>query len=117
MYNLITFVAISITSIKSKLFAIFLAYQHPVDLLTGQKIDTDNALSWINQKEFHHFFPQAYLKNVGFNTNKINCLANIVFLTSSSNKFISDKSPSQYLLEIENAADTGGNHTDRFCNR
>ena len=90
----------------SKLFAIFLAYQHPVDLLTGQKIDTDNALSWINQKEFHHFFPQAYLKNVGFNTNKINCLANIVFLTSSSNKFISDKSPSQYLLEIENAADS-----------
>lgn len=88
----------------SKLYAIFLAYQHPIDLLTGQRIDIDKALSWINQKEFHHFFPQAFLKAQGYNATEINCLANIIFLSSSSNKFISDKSPSQYLQEIEKAA-------------
>ena len=88
----------------SKLYAIFLAYQHPIDLLTGQKIDTDKALSWVNQKEFHHFFPQAFLKTKKISANKINCLANIIFLSSSSNKFISDKSPSEYLLQIEKAA-------------
>lgn len=85
----------------SKLFAILLAYQHPIDLLTGQKIDTEKALSWINQKEFHHFFPQAFLKQKGYNSNEINCLANIVYLSSSSNKQISDKSPAEYLKEVE----------------
>lgn len=88
----------------SKLYAILLAYQYPVDLLTGQKIDLEKALSWINQKEFHHFFPQAYLKSIGTNANKINSLANIVLLSSTSNKHILDRSPSEYLTDVENAA-------------
>jgi hypothetical protein len=88
----------------SKLFAIFLAYQHPIDLVTGQRIDTDRALSWINQKEFHHFFPQAHLKKHKVNSNAINCLANIIYLSSSSNKIILDKSPAEYLLIVEKAA-------------
>lgn len=95
----------------SKLYAILLAYQTPVDLLTGQKIDLEKALSWINQKEFHHFFPQAYLKSVGTPNNKINSLANIILLSSSSNKLILDKSPSNYLKDIENAA---GSNLDKW---
>lgn len=95
----------------SKLYAILLAYQSPLDLLTGQKIDLEKALSWINQKEFHHFFPQAYLKAIGIPTNKINSLANIVLLSSSSNKQILDKSPAEYLPEIEKAA---GNNLEKW---
>jgi hypothetical protein len=95
----------------SKLYAIILAYQSPVDLLTGQKIDLERALSWVNQKEFHHFFPQAYLKTIGVSSNKINSLANIILLTSSSNKFILDKSPSEYLIEVEKAA---GSNLERW---
>lgn len=88
----------------SKLYAIFLAYQNPIDLFTGQRIDTEKALSWVNQKEFHHFFPQAYLKSKDYSGNQINCLANIIYLSSSSNKLISDSSPSIYLLKVEAAA-------------
>lgn len=88
----------------SKLFAILLAYQNPVDLLTGQKIDLEKALSWVNQKEFHHFFPQAYLKSLGVVPNKINSLSNIILLSSSSNKHILDRSPKEYLVDIETAA-------------
>lgn len=95
----------------SKLYAILLAYQSPVDLLTGQKIDLEKALSWINQKEFHHFFPQAYLKSIGTHANKINSLANIILLSSSSNKHILDRSPSEYLQDIENAA---GSNLDKW---
>jgi hypothetical protein len=84
--------------------AIVLAHNDPVDLLTGNKVDVARALSWGNNKEFHHFFPQAYLKAKQEDRSRINCLANFVMLTSASNKTISDRPPSRYLREVESAA-------------
>lgn len=91
----------------AKVLAIVLSYQHPKDLLTGQSIDTRAALAWQNEKEYHHFFPQDYLKQKGQSAGRINALANIVMLTSASNKKISNRSPSDYLADVEKAA--GGN--------
>lgn len=88
----------------AKLLAIVLAHTNPIDLLTGNRIDVARALSWGNNKEFHHFFPQAYLKGKNVERTRINCLANFVMLTSASNKAISDRPPSQYLVEVEQAA-------------
>lgn len=88
----------------AKLLALVLAHNGPVDLLTGNKVDVTRALSWGNNKEFHHFFPQAFLKAKQEDRSRINCLANFVMLTSVSNKAISDRPPSQYLPEVENAA-------------
>ncbi len=45
----------------SKMLALMLSYAQPVDLLTGQSIDVGKALSWGNDKEFHHFFPSWVL--------------------------------------------------------
>jgi hypothetical protein len=88
----------------SKVLAIVLSYQNPKDLFTGQHIDTKAALAWQNEKEYHHFFPQDYLKQKGQNAGKINALANIIMLTSASNKKISARSPSDYLGEVEKMA-------------
>ena len=88
----------------SKLLAIILSHYAPLDLLTGAKIDVANALAWNNAKEFHHFFPQEFLKGEGVPSRKINALANIVMLSSSSNKIISKRAPSDYLKEVEKAA-------------
>jgi hypothetical protein len=88
----------------AKLLAILLSYQKPIDLLTGQFIDTTKALAWGNAKEFHHFFPQSYLKGCGESRTRINCLANFIMLTSASNKLISDRAPSDYLADVEAAA-------------
>ena len=88
----------------AKLLAIVLAHHQPFDLLTGAKIDTAKALAWSNNKEFHHFFPQAYLKSQKESRSRINCLANFVMLTSASNKEISDEAPSSYLPRVEAAA-------------
>ncbi|HSY64956.1 MAG TPA: DUF262 domain-containing protein [Terriglobales bacterium] len=88
----------------AKLLAIVLAHHHPIDLLTGQKIDTTQALARINIKEFHHFFPRAYLEQRGEKQQRINSLANFVMLSSASNKSISDRAPSDYLAEVEQAA-------------
>jgi hypothetical protein len=89
----------------AKLLAVVLAHHRPIDLLRGSRIDTSKALSWSNAKEFHHFFPQAYLKRLGEGRTRINCLANFVMLTSASNKDILDRAPSDYLTDVEVAAD------------
>lgn len=88
----------------AKLLGLVLAHHNPMDLLTGVRIDTGQALAWTNAKEFHHLFPRSYLKREGVDASKGNALANIVMLTSSSNKTISDKAPSAYLKDVEAAA-------------
>lgn len=93
----------------AKLLAIVLSHHQPIDLLTGQRIDTAKALSWTNGKEFHHLFPQAYLKARGIPSTKINCLANFIMLTSASNKSITDRAPSEYLPDVVKAAAAGNN--------
>lgn len=88
----------------AKLLAIVLAYHKPIDLLTGQLIDTVKALSWSNAREFHHFFPQDFLKRQNVRPTRINSLANFVMLTSASNKLISARAPSDYLKDVTKAA-------------
>jgi hypothetical protein len=84
----------------AKILGLLLAYQSPKDFVTGQAIDVAQALSWQNAKEFHHFFPQAYLRKKGVSASKTSALANMVYLSSVSNKMIGDKAPSAYLREL-----------------
>jgi hypothetical protein len=93
----------------AKLLAIVLAHHHPIDLLTGQAIDTTQALAWENSKEFHHFFPQRFLKDkLGLDPRRINALSNIIMLSSASNKRISGTRPSVYLDSVIEAAAAAG---------
>jgi len=93
-----------INNAHSKVLAIVLSYQAPKDLLTGQNIDTKATLAWQNAKEYHHFFPQDFLKQKGHTSGRINALANMVMLTSASNKKISARAPDVYLPDVEKAA-------------
>jgi hypothetical protein len=92
--------AFRLNNAHAKILAVILAYQSPRDFVSGQTIDVSQALSWQNGKEFHHFFPQAYLKSVGVSSAKASSLANIVYLSSASNKAISDRAPADYLHEL-----------------
>ncbi len=88
-------------SATAKMVALMLSNAGPLDIISGQKIDPDKSLAWSNDKEFHHFFPQAYLKRSRKGTPHL--VANIVLLTSTSNIHIRDSSPSVYLQEIIDA--------------
>jgi hypothetical protein len=92
-------------SAASKMLGLILAHETPSDLINGQKIDTDKSLAWSNDKEYHHFFPQAYLKRMKVPGNAANVVGNIVLLTSKSNIDILDSAPSEYLNRI--IADSG----------
>jgi hypothetical protein len=87
-------------SAVSKMLGLMLAHGTPLDLLNGQKIDVDKSLSWSNDKEYHHFFPQAYLARRRIPANRANVVGNIVLLTSKSNIDIRDTAPSEYLGEV-----------------
>ena len=92
-------------SAVSKMLGLILAHEAPLDLINGQRIDVDKSLAWSNDKEYHHFFPQAYLRRMKVGGNAANVVGNIVLLTSKSNIDIRDSAPSEYLAQI--VADSG----------
>ncbi|MDA7999849.1 MAG: DUF262 domain-containing protein [Alphaproteobacteria bacterium] len=50
--------------------------------------------------QFHHIFPQAVLRKKNLPKEKINDICNLVFISGSTNRRISDKEPSVYLPEV-----------------
>lgn len=87
-------------SAVSKMLALILSFQDPLDILTGQRIDARRSLAWNNDKEFHHFFPRNFLKSQDIGPRgRANAAANIVLLGAASNIRISNKAPSEYLTK------------------
>ncbi len=83
----------------SKTFVVMLANNSPRNISNGEKIDIKDALSVFNKKEFHHIYPQDYLKEKGIEIKKRNNMCNICLLTSSQNKIISNEAPNLYLKQ------------------
>lgn len=81
-------------------FLLLLAQAKPFDLANGNSVDVGNALSQYNRKQYHHIFPNAFLKKLNFNTNEINKAVNFCILPATSNRIITDKNPSDYFLNI-----------------
>ncbi|MBG0816015.1 DUF262 domain-containing protein [Planomonospora sp. ID82291] len=85
----------------SKMVALILADATPLDIRTGAKLDTGKALSWANDKEWHHFFPKDYLKRQQrLDHDQANVPANIVMLSSATNIAISNQAPAGYLKDF-----------------
>lgn len=78
-----------------------LAYQEPKDFQDNGKVILDN--SWLkvaNSKNYHHFFPKAYLKNKTMRNS--NSVVNIAFVSDQLNKRkIGAKAPSQYIGDLQ----------------
>jgi hypothetical protein len=84
----------------TRAFLLLVAKQVPVDLVKNQKIDIVQSLAQYNRKEYHHVFPQAFLKSRGEAHESIFCVLNFCFLSSDSNKVISAKAPSDYFFNL-----------------
>jgi hypothetical protein len=81
-------------------FLLLLAQDNPLDLVSGMSIDVDKSLATFNRKQYHHVFPNAFLKRKGEVENKRFSVMNFCFLSSQSNKKISSKSPSDYFNNL-----------------
>jgi hypothetical protein len=84
---------------RSRAFLIGLALAMPKNLLNGVAIDTSEALSAFNKKQYHHVYPRAFLKR-SKETLDDNLLANICMLSAAANLKISDDEPSDYIPAI-----------------
>jgi hypothetical protein len=73
-----------------------LVNQRPKSLVNGADVHVGKVMTAGNRSEFHHLFPQAYLKANGVDPAKISCLANFCIISASDNKKIGGKQPSLY---------------------
>lgn len=56
--------------------------------------------------QWHHIFPKSLLKTHGYETNQINEIANMAFITGQTNRRIGNKAAAGYLAEIVNEQGT-----------
>ncbi len=89
----------------TRAFLLLMAQYQPTDLVKDTKIDIATALSEYNRKQFHHIFPNAFLKKQGVAKQKIFSIINFCFLPADSNKKISKRSPSDYFFDLIPTAD------------
>lgn len=76
-----------------------LAYKRPQSFNDGSSVELGNAwLKQANSRNFHHFFPQAFLQKKGHDRFYINHIANITLVPDHLNKNeIRAKAPSKYM--------------------
>ncbi|MCO7197338.1 DUF262 domain-containing protein [Pseudonocardia sp. McavD-2-B] len=96
----------------SRAFSLAMGKKGPRNLTNGSAIDTFAALSVYNKHQFHHIFPQAFLKRLDDQIDS-NRLMNICFLSASENNEISDGDPCVYIPEL--ARTLGGSAAGVFA--
>lgn len=79
-----------------------LASMRPQSFKNGVEVSLDNAnLSKSNSRNYHHFFPKAFLKKQRVDNNRINLTANITFIGADLNmREIKARAPSEYMKEF-----------------
>jgi hypothetical protein len=95
------FSTFNIGTVNTKVFVLMLASMKPKSLISGARVDLENVLLRCNRNEFHHIFPKAFVqkaKNIDSeDVDRVNCLSNFCFLSSSDNQKIKDKDPKDYI--------------------
>jgi len=81
---------------RTRAFILALAAMRPRNLTNGAHIDTAEALSQFNRKQFHHVHPRAHLKRAD-TKEESNSLVNICMLAAAANNLISDSPPQEYI--------------------
>lgn len=88
------------SSVDTKTFVLMLANHTPKSLVNGSDVQIGRVLAAGNRSEFHHLFPQSYLRKIGVDQARIGCLANFCIISSSDNKKIGSKEPSKYRRKL-----------------
>jgi hypothetical protein len=80
-----------------------LTYFQPKSFDSGSLVMLDNSwLKQANSKNYHHFFPKAYLKKQGWDHAAANCVLNITLVGDDLNKRkIRAQAPSRYMKQFK----------------
>jgi hypothetical protein len=92
-------------TVNTKTFILMLAAQNPRSIVNGARISVGDVLAAGNKSEFHHLYPQAFLKEKQVPAAKINALANYCILSSADNKRVGGGAPSAYRTKLTDQLD------------
>jgi hypothetical protein len=92
----------NLNAVSSKTFVLLLVQERPCSLVSGSSIDLSVALQAYNRNEFHHLYPQSFLRSLKVPADKQSPLANMCFINAIDNKVLSGDSPSRYRPRISN---------------
>ncbi len=84
---------------RSRAFILALASIGPRNLTNGAAIDTTEALSLFNKKQYHHVYPRAHLRRINEPIND-NLVINICMISAAGNLKISDDDPAKYIPQL-----------------
>lgn len=90
----------NLNAVSSKTFILLLAQQRPKSLVSGQAIDLKKALQAYNRNEFHHLYPQSFLRSRRVSAEYQSPLANLCFINAVDNKTLGGSAPSAYRARI-----------------
>ncbi|MCX4710411.1 DUF262 domain-containing protein [Streptomyces anulatus] len=96
----------AVGTVHSRTFVLILAQQNPRSFVSGSPITLSSVLQAYNRNEFHHLYPRAYLKSLGYDSPQVNRLANFVFMSSQDNKTLGGVAPSVYRGQMNASAAT-----------
>ncbi len=72
-----------------------------LDIYSGEQVTSNN----IGSRHYHHLFPKAYLKKLGYESDDINKSLNVALITPKTNLQISGANPKDYLLKITDSVE------------
>ncbi len=82
-------------TVNTKSFILLLAHEKPRSFISGSEISLREVLRDFNRNEFHHLYPQAYLRDK-YPMIDAGCLANFSFMSRADNGNLGGVSPSHY---------------------
>lgn len=87
----------------TKAILCIMAYQRPLSFNDNGIVNISNYwLKQANSKNYHHFFPRAFLRKKGVSENEANNIVNITIVDDYLNKReIGAKSPSRYMKKFQ----------------
>ncbi len=89
-----------LSTANTNTFILLLAQQTPLSFLSGAAVDLSKVLQAYNRAEYHHIYPNAYLRKKGIGDAQINCLANFAIISRAENNKIRSKAPSVYKADM-----------------
>jgi hypothetical protein len=90
----------SLASVNTKTFILMLAQQQPLSFISGAQVSLAEVLKDYNRTEFHHLYPQSFLKSEGIAQRDIADLVNFAFISSHDNKQLGGVAPSAYRVKM-----------------
>lgn len=93
----------TIGSVNTKTFILVLAQTTPRSFVSGATVNLGDVLKKYNRGEFHHLFPQKFLKGQGRTARDINRLANFAIISAADNKTLGGLAPSAYKMKMNHS--------------